>query len=163
MLPFDDRRWSELKGGYRIPFDPRPLLTRIETGRNLPEAWHELWGELYHQGDVGEASYAAVPQLVRIYRSRGVVDWNTYAIVATIELARGQGQNPSVPAWLDSEYFAALHSLAEIGSTEILRADNIDEVRAILSVLAITKGARTHARFLIEYSDEELLEFESHI
>jgi len=163
MLSLDDKRWSQLKGGYRMPFDPRPLLAKIEAGEALAEVWHELWGELYHQGDVGDASYAAVPQLVRIYRSRGVIDWNTYAIVAIIELARGQGQNPAVPQWLDAEYFDALHNLAEIGSREILRAENIEDARAILSILAMTKGARTHARFLVNYSDEELLDLESHM
>lgn len=162
MLSMDDKRWRDLKGGYRIPFDPRPLLAKIEAGENIEAAWHELWEELYHQGDVGEASYAAVPQLVRIYKSRGVIDWNTYAIAAIIDLARGEKENPAVPRWLEEEYFSALRELAEVGSKEVLRAENIEDVRAILSVLAITRGARTHARFLVEYSDEELLDLESH-
>ena len=157
----DDKRWAELKGGYRMPFDPRPLLVKIEINDNAEEAWCELWGELYHQGDVGEASFAAVPQLVRIYRTRGTVDWNTYAIAGMIELARHEGKNPDVPKWLEQEYFQALRDLAEIGAREILLADNLEEIRAILGVLALVKGARTHARFLLDYSDDEMLEFES--
>jgi len=100
MLSLDDERWSSLNGGYRVPFDPRPLLRNLEAGNDVQAVWDELWQGLHHQGDVGEASYAAVPHLVRIHRQRGVVDWNTYAIVATIELARGIGTNPDVPAWL---------------------------------------------------------------
>jgi hypothetical protein len=111
---------------------------------------------------VGEASYAAVPHLVRIHSLRGAVDWNTYAIVAIIELARGQRGNPEVPEWLERDYFAAIRELAEIGTSKLSRATAPEDIRAILGILAIAKGARTHGRFLVEYSEEELLELESH-
>jgi hypothetical protein len=87
MLSFKDERWTKLLGGYRMAFDPRSALQNLESNLRVKEAWHELWEELHHQGDVGEASYAAVPHLVRIYRERSAIDWNTYAIVAVIELA----------------------------------------------------------------------------
>ena len=160
MLSLDDSRWSELKGGYRTQFDPRPLLASLETGQDVAAAWDGLWENLHHQGDVGEASYAAVPHLVRIHRQRGVADWNTYAIVAIIELARNQRENPEVPSWLEEDYSRAIRELAQIGSVEVLHAKEPD-VRFILSVLAIAKGARTHGRFLVEYSEEELLDIES--
>ncbi len=161
MIGLDDERWNGLKAGYRVPFDPRPLLLKLDAGTDVETVWHELWGELYHQGDVGEASYAAVPHLVRIYRQRGVLDWNSYAIVAIIELARGRGKNLDVPTWLEDSYFNALRELAEIGMAEYSRAKEPDEIRAILSVLAIQKGARVHAKFLVDYSEEELLDLES--
>jgi hypothetical protein len=90
----------------------------------------ELWNELHHQSDVGEASYAAVPHLVRIYRQSRTVDWNTYAIVAVIELARGKGTNPQVPEWLTGSYSSAIQELSQIGAAEILRATNLEDVRA---------------------------------
>jgi hypothetical protein len=156
MLSLDDPRWTDLKGGYRIPFDPRPLLVKLENTQNIEAVWHELWDELHHQGDVGEASFAAVPHLVRIYRNLSVIDYNAYALVAIIELARAHGENPDVPEWLRVGYFKAIQYLAKAGATEVLRTDNPDTVRAVLSVLAIAKGLRTHGRFLIEYSDREL-------
>jgi len=161
MLSLDDKRWSDLKGGYRMQFDPRPLLSVLETEKDTKDAWHELWENVHHQGDVGEASYAAVPHLVRIYRLRGVVDWNTYAMVAVIELARGQGQNPPVPEWLEEGYNRAIQELAEIGTRDIVKAKDPEDVRAILSILALSKGARIHAEFLLNYSAEELLELET--
>jgi hypothetical protein len=161
MLSFDDPRWTDLKGGYRTPFDPRPLLIKLENTQDIEAIWHELWGELHHQGDVGEASFAAIPHLVRIYRGRYVIDSNTYAIVAIIELARAQGNNPDVPEWLLASYLKAIQELAETGVAEILRADDPDIVRAILSVLAIAKGLRTHSSILIKYSDLELDEIAS--
>lgn len=161
MLNLDDGRWNDLEGGYRMKFDPRPLLHKLQTGENVGDTWHELWEELHHQGDVGEASYAAVPHLVRIHRQRNAPDWNTYAIVATIELARGQGNNPAVPDWLEEEYFHAIQELATSGVAQLPQADSLDDVRAILSILAISKGARIYGRLLLNYSEEELLEFES--
>jgi hypothetical protein len=91
---------------------------------------------------------------------RRVIDWNTYAIVAVIELARDNGKNPEGPTWLKEDYFQAIRELAEVGAVEVLHAWDPEEIRAILSILAIAAGARTHARFLLNYSDEELLEIE---
>jgi hypothetical protein len=129
MLSLDDVRWLEMTAGYRTPFDPRPLLKRLETEEDTSTVWHELWDELHHQGDVGEASFAAVPYLVRAYRKRGVIDWNTFAIVAVIELARKKGKNLDVPGWLGEDYFNAIRELAEVAATVILRAKGADEIR----------------------------------
>jgi predicted house-cleaning noncanonical NTP pyrophosphatase (MazG superfamily) len=160
MFSLEDKCWQNLKGGYRTSFDPRPLLSDLETKKNAKATWHELWEGLHHQGDVGAASYAAVPHLVRIYRKRGIIDWNTYAIVAVIELARDDGKNPKVPKWLENDYFQAILELAELGAVEVLQTKNLEEIRAILSIIAISASARTHAKFLINYSAEELLEME---
>jgi hypothetical protein len=98
---------------------------------------------------------------VDIYRKQGVIDWNTYTMVAIIELARTKSHNPELPEWLKTEYFRAIRELAEIGAAEVFRAEDADTVRAILSVIAIAKGLRTHATFLIEYTEDELLEIDS--
>lgn len=141
--------------------DPRPLLTKLENGLDMEATWHELWDELHHQGDVGEASYAVVPHLVRIYRNHDRLDWNTYAIVAIIELARDKGSNPAMPKWLEDDYLLAIQELAKIGAAEVLIAKDTEALRAILGIIAIAKGLRTHGRFLVEFSDEEMLEMES--
>jgi hypothetical protein len=149
-----------MTGGYRTLFDPRSLLSRLESGSDVPAPWHEIWDELHHQGNVGEASYAAVPHLVDIYRRRGEVDWNTYAMVAIIELARGEGTNPEVPEWLSGDYFSAIQKLASIGAGEVLTAGSPETACAILSVIAIAKGLRVHGKFLVNYSEDEMLNFE---
>ncbi len=161
MLSLNDERWKEFEGGYRIPFDPRPFLFAIEAGKGNKAAWHELWEGLHHQGDVGLASYASAPHIARIYRERATSAWDTYAIVATIELARSSEKNPELPDWLKDDYFQAIRSLAEQGATRVLREKDADVVRAMLSVIAIAAGARVHARFFLWYSGEELLHIES--
>jgi len=162
VLSLDDDRWPKLAGGYRVPIDIRPLLSKLKN-ESSPEVWDELWDELHHQGDVGEASYAAVPYLVAIYRERSKVDWNTYALVATIELARTQGANPGVPECFENDYRNALRELSDIGRLEIMQTTDAEASRAILSVIALDRGLRTHARFLVNYSEDELLDIESRL
>lgn len=145
-----------MTGGYRTLLDLRPLLLRLEAGQDTPAVWLELWDELHHQGDVGEASFAAVPHLVRIYRNRRALDWNTYAIVAIIELVRNQGKNPDVPKWMEQEYFSAIRELAEIGAAEVLQSGEPETARAILSIIAIATGLRKFGKYLINCSEDEL-------
>jgi hypothetical protein len=160
MLDMDDPRWEALLGGYRMPYDPRPALAKLQSGSDEAMVWKELWNELHHQGDVGEASYAAVPHLVRIYKERPTADWNIYAIVATIDFARKSNINPEVPVWLLDSYFRAFQELASIGSQEILQSSGPELVESILSVLALARGALTHAWFLLNYTEDELLDIE---
>ena len=123
MLSFEDDRWESLAAGYRIPVDLRPLLLRLEQTEEQSEIWPEVWEELYHQGDVGEGSYVAVPHLLRIHRAGGVADWNVYALAATIELARGTPRNPRVPEWAKEAYEQAVRELAILGLEELAGGD----------------------------------------
>jgi len=163
MLSLDGKRWTTMLGGYRTPFDPRPLLSKLEAGEDAAAVWHELWNEFHHQGDVGEASYASVPHLVKIYRKRKFPDWNTYAIVAIIELSRAKGSNPDVPEWLAKDYFLAITELAEIGAAEILAVADPDVVCAILGIIAMVKKLPAHGEFLIKNSEDETLDIRSRV
>lgn len=158
MLSLDDKRWTEMNGGRRAPFDPRPLLRKLEAGQHDRQTWDELWDGLHHQGDVGEASYAAVPHVVRAYRQRGEADWNTFALIAIIELARLNVGNPELPGWLADDYLRAIRELAEIGAHQLSDTTDSDVIRSILAVVAITSGLREHGRILVNYSDEEAAE-----
>lgn len=89
MISLEDARWSSMCGGYKTPFDPRPLLTRLETDSDTTEVWHEFWEGLHHQGDVGEASFAAVPFLVKSYRER------VYLIGTSMRLSRSSNWHAS--------------------------------------------------------------------
>lgn len=158
MLLFDDERWNDLTGGYKTPFDPRPCLQKIERQEHTAAVWQELWEQLHHQGDVGDASYAAVPELVRIHCTQSPADWNLYAMVAIIELARTESKNPEVPDWLREEYSASIQESARMGTKDVWVAKDPETIRAILGVIALAAGLRTHGKFLVEYSEDELLE-----
>jgi hypothetical protein len=160
MLSFDDERWNHLTGGYKTRFDPRPSLRKLESQQDTATVWKELWEELHHQGDVGDASYAAVPELVRIHGSGSTADWNVYAMVATIELARTESHNPELPDWLQEDYRRSIQELAQRGAKAISWVEEPEATRAILSVIAIARGLRMHGKFLVAYSEDELSEME---
>ncbi len=155
MLTLDDERWSNLRGGYRIPYDPRPQLRSLREESSREEAWETLWNELHHQGDVDTASYAAVPHLVAFYTESGQPDWNAYALVGCIEVERTRG-NPEVPDWLEPDYNAALSALAEQASQEVLSVSDLLIVRSALGLIALSRGLRLQGELLLFYDEDEL-------
>lgn len=152
-MDLNDRRWSELKGGYRVLYDPRGAMRRLAKGEDVT-AWKELWAELHHQGDVGEASYAALPEIVRVHRQRGTADWNTYALAATIEIARRNRRNPPIPAWLQKEYNSAWTELESLALEEFPKASTSELADSIIAVLALTKDRLSLAGLVMLTEDE---------
>jgi len=89
--------FSDLNGGYGVPYDPSPTLEKLTSSRE--QAISELWENLYHQGDVGLASYASVPTLVQA---------GELSLVSAIEVARQSKSNPELPDFLKTDYNQAL-------------------------------------------------------
>lgn len=154
-LDLEDDRWGTFLGGYRVPYDPRRALRALEKDENVADAWNELWEELHHQGDLGEASFAAVPHRVRIHELRSVPDWNTYALVATIELARDAPRNPCIPSELQISYDIAWNRLFEIGLRELKSAEEPTLTTSIIAVLAIAKRLRSLAQLAAGFTEDE--------
>jgi hypothetical protein len=137
MLTLEDTRWKTLQGGYRIPFDASVPLRRLEEGEDV---WKELWEELHHQGDVGEASYAAVPQLVRIASARERRDWHFYGLVALIEVERHRKRNPPLPSWLVEEYEQAWKDILRLALRDLTTVADADSFLSILGAGALARG-----------------------
>lgn len=156
MLSLEDKKWQELHGGYRVPYDVSVALRLMQDGIDV---WDELWDELHHQGDVDMASYAAVPQLVRIASDGARRDWNFYGLLATIEVARHRKANPEVPAWLKADYDYAWTQAAALASTDIDSNNDSPTTRAILGVLALAKGELKLGALLSGLDESELNEW----
>jgi hypothetical protein len=150
----DDNHWAGLRGGYRIPYDPCRALAALARGEGAVAAWDELWQNLHHQGDIGEASFAAIPHLVRMQAGSNVPDWNVYALAGTVELARDRPGNPSLPSELQGSYDSAWAQLMEIGLRDLGRARESTDVRCILGVLA-SKGERSLGQCAIDLTEDE--------
>lgn len=148
----DNEKWANLQGGYREVYDPRPAIRKLEGGDT--SAWVELWERLHHQGDVGEASYAAIGPLVRAYLRNGLPDWNVYALAATVEECRRDNRNPPVPAWLQDDYDTAWSELQRQGLAEFEAASDDNLVQSILAVLAFSKSFSTLGRMAMLTEDE---------
>jgi hypothetical protein len=96
-LDLDDRRWKELEGGYRRgTCDASIELRRLEKATTIDEAseiYKELCDQLHHQGDIGIASYYAVPHLVRIANSSRLLDYNVFGLVAHRDFKTSKGKS----------------------------------------------------------------------
>ena len=158
MLEFTDSRWRQLAGGRRTQFDPRQALGQLDSGVAVERAWSELWDGLHHQGDVDTAAYAAVPHLVRIHRRRDLSDWNTYAILGTIERARQAHRNPSILDWLGSGYQSAWSEIIELALRDLARSEDPLLVQAALGAIAMARGLRRTAEVLLDFTEDELEE-----
>ena len=136
MLSLDDPRWKTLHGGYRVPFDASVSLRRIERGE---DAWKELWEDLHHQGDIGEASYAAVPHLVRITSGWERRDWHFYGLVSLIEIERHRKRNPPLPSWLVEDYEAAWQEVLRLALVDLTTVDDTDSLCNMLGAVALAR------------------------
>jgi hypothetical protein len=138
MLSLDAKEWKELQGGYRLRYDASVPLRLLESGSEPDEKiWDELWGNLYHQGDVGIASYAAVPQVFRIYQSKGWLDYHLPNLARSVEEARRKDDNPDVPDWLRSDYEAALKEIVRYCLDRASEQSDKNFARALLLLIAI--------------------------
>ncbi len=159
MISFDDPRWDELEGGHKALYDPRPAIRSIEAGNSVDDAWEELWNELHHQGDVGVASYAAVPHLIRIQQGSSTVNWNLYALISTIELERHRTSNPPIPDWVATSYQQSWCDVLDIGARDLKNTEAPLAVAAILGALAIAKGQLKLGAFIVYSGEDEITEY----
>ena len=104
MIRDEDPRSASMKGGYRVPHDPRHARERLRVDGNDSRAWDDLWQNLHHQGDLGEASYVSVVALVEMCETTMLSDADLFGLVSTIEIERPRRTNPEVPEWLASDY-----------------------------------------------------------
>ncbi len=137
LLSLDDPIWPTLEGGYRTPYDVAEALKAMQAGEDV---WHELWEELHHQGDVGVASYAAVPQLVHLLGGADAREEDFYALIALIELERHRKHNPPLPAWLAGSYQAAWAQLPAIAARDLQGQLDPVMLESVFAVLALAKG-----------------------
>jgi len=149
MLSLDDPRWETLSGGYRIPYNPTPALRRLESGEDV---WDALWEDLHHQGDIGDASYAAVPHIVRIGKALPKRDWNFYGLVSVIETERHRKTNPQPLDWLAESNQSERQEMQELASQDLKVVNDQETIKSILGTLALAKGELQLGALLI-YSD----------
>ncbi len=155
MLPLDDPRWQSYTGGYRTPFDASALLRQLFDRGASPELWDELWLQLHHQGDVGTASFAAVPWLLESARRSPELDWNAFGLIAVIELERLHycGNRP-MPAELEESYAKAIDRLPEIVSAHAQKEWRPIVMQHVMACIALARGQRLLARAYLEMDRE---------
>jgi hypothetical protein len=153
MIPLEHSRWSELQHAYGNAADIPALLRRLE---NFPaeggerEPWFTLWSSLCHQGDVFDASFAAVPHIIRILATAPEqATPSFFQLPACIEIARDQNKTP-IPRELSDDYFTALHSLPKLVGAASTRPWSDDLLCSALAAVAAAKGFHLVAKTNLE-------------
>ncbi|MEO0481583.1 MAG: hypothetical protein AAF196_19095 [Planctomycetota bacterium] len=136
-------------------------MDRLRAREDIDRAWDELWEGLYHQGDIGLASYAVVPHLVQIYEGHGEPSWRTFGFACAVEVARDSDRNPDLPDWLRRPYDAAWETLGTLALRDLARSTDPLLTRTALGVLAFSRGLREVGCVLAEFTDDELDELRS--
>ena len=142
MLDLEDPIWQTIKGGYKSKYDASKPLRTLESAsddKSIDDIWDELFEELHHQGDVGLASYLAIPQLIRISIKINKVDWRLLALCQIIEQQRHKEQNPILPEQYLKSYTNSLVTLYEIAFKMLSDKSDIN-LGLCLSTIATCKG-----------------------
>ncbi len=145
--------WSRLTDADGDTYDPTVALKAIVSG-DAGEGYDELWQRVHHQGDLGTAAYAVVPELVRLMSNRKEPDWRAYSLIATIDERRKADGNPPVPGWLQGSYATAMRELIQPALAHLRSAEVDEDVRSLLAVLAHAKGQRTIGAIALWTEDE---------
>lgn len=160
-LPLNDPRWSELEGGYHgITYDASAALRKLEQANSLEEVnkiYEELWNELHHQGDVGIASYYAVPHMIRIAKEKGLVDWNVLGLVSLIEIQRHK-KNPAMPSVLYPAYSNSISELLELATLVLAQNWDSGTASTALAAIAVSKGHIKLANAIQNLDDEDVID-----
>ncbi|MEO0332481.1 MAG: hypothetical protein AAF223_12490 [Bacteroidota bacterium] len=161
MRTLDDVIWKTLTGGYQNPYDASIALKKLEdstTNENEESIWEELWDELHHQGDIGTASLLTIPQLVRIYKRKGKVNYHLFAFITTIELARFN-DSVQLPDSFQGEYEEALEQIPDL--INFVKDQVWDSVltASVLSATAIWKKQYKMAEVISELENEDLTDY----
>ena len=160
-MNLDNNIWSTLEGAYKIPYDVSLPLKRLQlTNDNseINQLFDELWENLHHQGDVGIASYMAIPQLVTIYIDRLSLDWNYLSLCVTIEHCRLNIKNPDLPEEFKNYYFNGLKRLEEYLLMNFKKIKDPITLRLALSVFASLNGQAELAKAIEKMDDKEVIQ-----
>jgi hypothetical protein len=160
LLPLDDPRWVRYRGGYnRVPVDVVSLIRRLQLEGTSDQFWERVWGDLHHQGDVGEASYALVPYLVDHQARRRELDEQLFHYCVVIDLAQPENNNPPIPPELELSYALSLRKLPVIGAEQLSRGCSEAVVRGVAATTALAAGHRVLARAYLEFGRTDALDY----
>ena len=153
--------WKNLEGGYRRTiYDASIALKKLEQADTIQAAdliYQGLWNELHHQGDVGLASYYAVPHLVRIAREKQLVDYNVLGLVSIIEIQRHK-ENPKLPKALTPDYDIAIKELGELAKLAMNQNWTLSLASCALTAIALAKGQLKLANAILNMDSEDQID-----
>ena len=158
-MDLDNKIWQTLDGGYKIPYDVSIPLKKLKSTNDpkiITDIFEELFDNLHHQGDIGLASYLALPQLVTICIDKKSFDWNFIGLCVLIEHCRQTAHNPTLPSDYKDGYFDALKKLEQYLLSNFKSIKDPTSLRLTLALLATVNG-QAYLGKAIENLDEDMV------
>lgn len=154
--------WENLNHAYgkasNIPLLLSSLSAYPEETNYEEEPWFSLWSSLYHQGTIYSASFAVVPEIVKlILLAPERVTPSFFNLPTSIEVARKK-QEIEIPAELLASYENAISELGKCASLCISHNREEEFARAATAAFAISAGQVEYAELLLEISKDEVEE-----
>jgi hypothetical protein len=159
LLPLEDSRWATYRSGYRIPYDVVPIIRQLQRDGATEKFWEEVWTELHHQGDVGEATYALVPYLVDFQARHRDLDERLLHFCVLVDLQQPENNNPPIPPELEFSYMRSMHALPVIGAERLNRGVTEEVVMGVAAAMALAAGHRVLARAYLEFGRDDALPY----
>ena len=162
MLSLDSPRWSELRHAYGLASDIPALLRGLHalpSSSEDAEPWFTLWSALAHQGDVYDASFAAVPHVVEaMARDPLKADFSYLQFPSWVEICRVRN-GAKVPEDLESAYLASLARLPALVAAASAREWDEGFLRCALAALSVAKGQPNVGEASLELTPEVARQF----
>ncbi len=161
MIDLNHDIWQELKGGQDTLFDASIVLKKLQEAndpKEINQVLKELWQGLHHEGNLGMASYFALPALVKIAREKKIFNWLFLLICSTIEQQRHLKDNPQLPASLVKYYNQGLDNLKLYVLENMQNEHNKLTQTTALATLATCNGQPKLGKAIQELNDSYVLD-----
>ena len=145
MLDLGSPKWKNLSHAYGSADDIPELLRQLKTApppKNYQsEPWFSLWSSLCHQSDVYTASYAAIPHIVAIAKTKNLKErFDHLHFIAFVEACRHRKKAPSIPAFLKKDYRSALEQAGKLTLECLIENWDEKELAVLLGAFAVLRG-----------------------
>lgn len=154
--------WENLNHAYGKASNIPQLLEKLSAypkeENYEEEPWFSLWSSLYHQGNIYSASFAAVPEIVKlILLAPESVTPSFFNLPTSIEITR-QKLNIEIPIEFLASYENAISELGKCALVCITHNRENEFTRAATAAFAISAGQIEHAEMLLEIPSEDVTE-----
>lgn len=159
-IALDSPEWRDMQHAYGSAADIPGLLRAVESFPAQEEfdsePWFTLWSSLYHKGHVYDASFAAVPHIVRVLSTAPQrASFDFFLLPACIEVGRIANE-AVVPERLHDAYQEALVQLPQLAADAAHRGWDAETCMAAMAATAAATGQHLLAQLLIEMSEDDI-------
>ena len=153
VLPLDSDRWKKLGHAYGSSGDIPTMLRAIQERGFLAEDDLELlWGDLYHQGTIYTATYAAAPHVLALIDALPLKD--QHELLTFLGRVAGSWDGDLIPDDLRPAYKQTI-STAAGKAVALLESPDLDSIEFTYLLLAV--AALTGSRELSELLEAALV------